>query len=221
MNKKILCAFVVMLIGGTCHAALFSGPSAFTTGPTTQLGALFNFLTLTDNGSGFVVSGQVIIAVPPGPIAGTLVSWTVDRPLDPTFGTGSLITTTALSGFSQPPVGSIGSTNGFAESLFTNPGLSIVSLSQIPISLVAGLDVPPWNNLVVNSTLFSYTSGGVNFLRQQFDLDGIQLSGPGGNWIVDVPLVTHVTVVPEPSTFALLGLALVSLAGYRFGKRLA
>src|SRR4051794_14582690 len=110
--KKTVAVLFILCIAGTCEAALFSGPSSFTAGPTTQLGALKNNLVLTDNANGFVVSGQVLITVPPGNVAGTLVSWTVDRPLDATYGTGSLNTTTVLSGFSQPPVGTIGTTSG-------------------------------------------------------------------------------------------------------------
>lgn len=202
MNKKILCAIAVLLVGSTCHAALFSGPSSFTAGPVTQLGALTNNLTLTDNANGFVVSGQVIINVSPSPIAGTLVSWTVDRPLDATYGSASLMTTTILDGFSQPPIGAVGTTNGLVDSYFTN--FPVSSLSLIPVSLPAG--AATWNNLVVNSSTFSYTSGGANFLRQQFFLDGIYNGGPGGNWIVDVPVATFAFVVPEPPTAVLLGL---------------
>ena len=217
--KKFLFACVVMLAGATCQAALFSGPSGFTTPAASQLGPLTNNLTLTDNANGFVVAGQVIINVPPTPIAGTLATWTVDRPLDPTYGAGSLITTTVLSGFSQPPIGAVGNTSGAVDSVFTNfPGSSI---SLIPMSLVSGIDSPPWISLTVNSTPFAYVSGGANFLRQVFQLDGIYLGGPGGNWIVDVPVRTTATVVPEPSTFALLGVALVSMFGYRLRRRLA
>jgi len=219
--KKILFAFVVLLAGTTCQAALFSGPSAFSSLPTSQLGGVTNNLTLTDTANGFFVAGQVIINVPPTPIAGTLANWTVDRPLDPTYGSGSLITTTVLDGFSQPPAGAAGNTSGFVESIFTNYLGTPTSLSFIPTSLVAGVDAPPWISLTVNSTPFAYTSGGVNFLRQVFQLDGIYLGGPGGNWIVDVPVYTTATVVPEPSTFALLGFALVGGLGYRLRRRFA
>ncbi len=210
--KRVLCAMVALwMLGSAAQAALFSGPSGFSSPPSSQLGLVTNNLTLTDNGSGFVVSGQVIIAIPAAPVSGTLVTWTVDRPLDPTFGTGTLTTTTQLTGFSQPPVGAAGNTSGLTRSEFTNfPG---VSQSLIPLSLVVGVDSPPWISLSATSAPFSYTSGGTNFLRQVFQLDGIYNGGPGGNWIVDVPLRTIATVVPEPSTFVLFAVALVGLVG--------
>ena len=207
--KKATLFVALLLMGTTCQAALFLSPSSFSTAPFTQLGGLTNNLTLTDNPNGFVVSGQIIIAVPATsqPISGTLVSWVVDRPLDPTYGTGSLITTTILDGFSQPPPGLAGNTSGFVQSSFTN--FPVTSLSQIPISLPLGIAV--WNNITVNSSTFAYTSGGVNYLRQQFDVDGIYQSGPGGNWVVDVPVTTIATVVPEPSSIALGGLGMAAL----------
>jgi len=219
--KRIFLALAILLAGTTCQAALFLGPSAFSSPPTSQMGTVTNNLVLTDNANGFVVSGQLIVNIPSTSIAGTLATWTVDRPLDPAYGSGTLTTTTVLSGFSQPPAGTAGNTNGFVESIFTNYLGTPTSLSLIPTSLVAGVDSPPWISLSVTSTPFSYTSGGTNFLRQLFQLDGIYLGGPGGNWIVDVPVRTTANVVPEPSTFAMLGTACVALLGYRLRRRLA
>ena len=208
MNAKILWAWVVVMVAVLpCRAALFLGPSSFSIGPTTQLGTLTNNLTLTDNANGFVVSGQVLVALPAGPVAGTLVSWEVDRPLDPTHGTATLMTTTILDGFSLPPPGAMGTTNGVVRSSFTN--YPVVSLSQIPISLPNGF--ANWTNITVNSSTFSYTSAGVNYLRQRFDLDGIQDSGPGRTWTIDVPVTTIVTVIPEPAALTLLGLGVLGL----------
>lgn len=198
--KKLGSVVLAMFVSSVAQAALFSGPSSFTFGPVTQLGVLTNNLTLTDTANGFVVSGQLLINVPAGPVAGTLASWIVDRPLDATYGTGSLITTTILDGFSQPPAGSFGATSGVCESFFTN--FPVTSLSQIPVSLPAG--AATWNNIIVNSSTFAYTSGGTNFLRQRFDVDGVQLAGPGGIWVVDVPVTTFATVVPEPASACLL-----------------
>ncbi|TWT40914.1 hypothetical protein RAS1_36010 [Phycisphaerae bacterium RAS1] len=204
MLRRILCLPVVFALSVAAQAALFSGPSSFSVTPTTQLGPLTNNLILTDNANGFVVSGQVLITIPGSPVAGTLVSWVVDRPLDATFGTGSLQTTTILDGFSQPPPGLAGNTSGICESSFTN--FPVTSLSQIPVTLPAG--TATWPNITVNSSTFSYTSGGVNFLRQRFDVDGVYLGGPGGIWVVDVPVTTIATVIPEPATASLLGLGL-------------
>ena len=214
MRKRILCATAILFVAAaTSEAALFSGPSTFSSPAVSQLGPVTDNLVLTDTANGFFVSGQVIVAVPPGGIAGTLVTWTVDRPLDPTYGAASLITTTVLDGFAAPPVGSFGPTSGFVQSYFTN--FQIPSTSSIPITLVNGAAV--WSNIIVNSSTFAYTSGGVNFLRQRFDLDGVQISGPGGNWVIDVPVTTTAEVVPEPSSIVLAGLGVVGLLAW--GRR--
>jgi hypothetical protein len=47
----------------------------------------------------------------------------------------------------------------------------------------------------------------VQYVRQVFDLDGVVLTGPGGNWIVDFPVSTFVDV-PEPMTMSLLATGL-------------
>lgn len=214
MSKRILCATAILLVAAaTSEAALFLGPSAFSSPAVSQLGPVTDNLVLTDTANGFFVSGQVIVAVPPGGIGGTLVTWTVDRPLDATYGAASLITTTVLDGFSAPPIGSFAPTSGFVQSYFTN--FQIPSTSSIPMTLTNGIEV--WSNIIVNSSTFAYTSGGVNFLRQRFDLDGVQISGPGGNWIIDVPVTTTAEVVPEPSSIVLAGLGVVGLLAW--GRR--
>jgi hypothetical protein len=217
MKLRIISVVALLLASANAQAALFSGPSAFSSLPFTQLGPITNNLTLTDTANGFFVSGQVIVSVPATstPIGGILASWTVDRPLDPTYGTGNLITTTVLDGFSMPPVGLVGTTSGFVESHFTNYPIS--SQSFIPINLPGGAAL--WSNISVNSSTFSYTSGGVNFLRQRFEADGVYQSGPGGNWIVDVPVTTTATVIPEPSSIVLAGFGLAGLAAWARRRR--
>jgi len=160
---------------------------------------LVNNLVLTDNPTGFVVSGQLLITVPASPVSGLLAAWEVDRPLDPTFGAATLQTTTILTGFSQPPLGGLGNTAGAVASYFTdNPNPPLAgSDSLVPMTLVAGVDAPLWASLSMTSSGFSYVSGGVNFLRQRFSLDGIYVGGPGGVWTVDVPVTTSVQAVPE------------------------
>jgi len=214
----LVSAFLVvagLMVANPCQAALFSGPSGFTNLPTSQLGAVTNNLVLTDTATGFVVSGQVLISVPAGSVAGTLATWTVDRPLDSSYGTSSMITTTELDGFSQPPIGAFGTTSGVVASTFTNfPNLSY---SSIPMLLTGG--AATWTKLSVSSAPFVYTSGGVNFLHQVFQLDGVQLAGPGGTWIVDVPVTTTATVVPEPSTLVLGAAGFLGLLGWRQSRR--
>lgn len=193
---------LILTSGGLLQGApLFSGPSSFTLAPTTQLGSLVNNLVLTDTANGFVVSGQLLITVPASFVSGTLAAWEVDRPLDPAFGSATLQTTTILTGFSTPPPGAVGNTSGAVTSYFTdNPNPPLAgSASLIPMTLVLGVDIPAWNNLTMTSSSFAYVSGGVNFLHQRFDLDGIYFGGPGGVWTVDVPLASLIQPVPEAS----------------------
>lgn len=120
-----------------------------------------------------------------------------------------MFTTTILDGFSAPPPGAFQQTGGSVQSYDTN--FQGPSTSFIPMTLIKSIAV--WSNITVNSSSFAYTSGGTNFLRQRFDLDGVQLSGPGGTWTIDVPVTTIVTLVPEPSSIALGGMAAAALAG--------
>lgn len=212
----------MLLVAGSAQAALFlPGLPVFSVAPWSQVGTVTNNLTLTNTANGFVVAGQVLINVPAGgPHAGILAAWTVDRALDPTHGSASLSTTTVLDGFVQPPVGAFQNTSGSVSSLITsfpNP-----SSSGIPITLTAGATV--WPNLSDSSSTFIYTSGGVEYLRQTFFIDGVQLAGPGGTWIVDVPVETSINVVPEPSTLAsaagalIVGLGAVLRTRYRTAR---
>lgn len=198
-----------LMVASASQAAFFSGPATFTWGPTTQLGTITgSSLTITNLVNGFDVSGQVTISVPSGYQAGTLLQWTVDRPLDPAYLPAInplMSTTTNLTGYSLPPVGTFGPTSGHSSTAFN---LYPVSQSTIPLTLVNG--AATWSASSTSST-FTYTTGGLQYVRQVFDLDGVQLTGPGGNWIVDFPVSTIVNGVPEPTTMLLLagGLATV------------
>jgi hypothetical protein len=154
-----------------------------------------------------VVSGQAIVNVG-SPSNGILVEWIVDRPLDPSYaGPFNLQTTTILDGFSAPPAGTFGPTSGIAKSEFTSHP---TSLSVIPVGLINGIDTPFWTPpLTATSPVFLYTPAVGLVLRQHFWVDGVVLSGPGGNWVIDVPLRSQANsaqdVVPEPSTWLLAG----------------
>jgi hypothetical protein len=215
MKRWLLSVLSIVLLATPCQAALFSGPSFFSSAPFSQIGPVTNNLVLTDSLTGFVVSGQLLVNTPPGNVGGVLAQWTVDRPLDPTFGSGPAMTTTVLDGFVLPPVGAFQPTTGNVQSFFTN--FQLPSTSLIPITLTNG--AATWNNIVVNSTSFPYSSGGTNYLRQQFFVDGVQLAGPGGTWTIDVPITTEITLLfaPEPGSGLLLlaGLGCLALRSRR------
>jgi hypothetical protein len=217
MIRKLVLVFSGVMVASAAQAALFSNVASFTSGPTTQLGTITNStLTINSFFNGFDVSGQVTISVPPGAQSGTLLQWIVDRPLDPLYlpASSSLSTTTNLTGYSQPPsVGTFGNTSGQSYTFFDQ--YPVTSKSTIPLALVAG--AATWTNLTNTSTSFTYTVGGTQYVRQVFDLDGIQLSGPGGNWIVDFPVSTIVNGVPEPTTMSLLATGLVAVIRRRRG----
>jgi hypothetical protein len=207
MIRKLVLALSVMVVASTAQGALFSGVASFTSGPTTQVGTITgSTLSINNFGNGFDITGQVTISVAPGAHSGTLLQWVVDRPLDPLYlpAVSSMSTTTNLTGFSLPPAGStFGPTSGQSYTAFNlYPG---TSQSTIPLALVNG--AATWNNLTNTSSTFTYTTGGVQYVRQVFDLDGVVLTGPGGNWIVDFPVSTFVNV-PEPMTMSLLATGL-------------
>jgi hypothetical protein len=94
------------------------------------------------------VSGVVGVQVPPGAVSGTLIEWSVDRPLDPNYGTSNMITTTTLNGFSQPPAnGTYGNTLGATFSYLDQ--YPVVSESNIPLTLTNG--AAAWSQITVQN----------------------------------------------------------------------
>lgn len=219
MRNKFSSLVILLAACGPCYAQ-FSGSSFFSSAPSSQMGTVTNNLVLTDTLTGFIVTGQVLVNIPSTstPITGILASWTVDRPLQFPYGPANLTTTTDLSGFSSPPPGSVGNSSGLVQSIFTDYLGTTTSLSSIPMTLVAGVDSPPWISLSNTSAVFSHTATAGQFLRQTFFLDGQYFSGPGGTWTIDVPVTSSITVVPEASTFAMTGLAVAGMMGFAYRR---
>lgn len=223
MKKMILCVLLLVLPGIHAEAALLTGSPTFSQPVSTQLGTIaFNTLTVTPILNGFVVSGQVGINVPAGTSSGTLASWAVDWPIDPTYPFNpALSTTTTLTGFSAPPIGVVGNTSGsVTSSIVTLPSTIFPgSQSQVPMQLVAGVDSPAWASLTNTSPTFGFAGAPGMVLRQRFDLDGIYAAGPGGLWVVDVPITTFVNNVPEPSSMIMASIGLVGLATWSYRRK--
>jgi hypothetical protein len=197
MNKTYVAIICLPLLCGTSQAQLFlvTDNAAFSQLPTSQLGPVIHNLVITDTTNGFTVTGQVLVNVPPGTHSGTLVEWTIERKMNPGFNAVNVSTNTQLDGFSQPPPGVFGNTSGVVESEFTNVNGSAATLNPV---LTAGAAV--WTNLTASNGPFSFTVGSSDYLRQTFFLDGNQINGPGGQWTIDVPVMSFVTTtVPEPT----------------------
>jgi MYXO-CTERM domain-containing protein len=185
-------------------------PATFFVNPTSTMGTVTgNTLVLTPLANGFVVSGQVFVTIPAGPSSGVLVQWSVIRRIDPAFSGSGLMTNTVLTGFSSPPVGTFGTTSGIVTTdwrFFAGSGFVGGSQSSIPMTLVNGIDNPAWTGLTASSggSGFTWTAGFFPgaVMQQDFTLFGNYTSGPGGVWVIDVP-VTSITV-PAPGAAALL-----------------
>jgi hypothetical protein len=210
---KIIHATVLALTfcAATCQAAFFTGNAFFSQQPVSQMGpVVFNNLIINNGPGAFTVSGVLKVQVPPGFVTGTLIEWTVDRQLSNTYPSGNLTTVMSLSGFSQPPAnGTYGNTLGVTHTSLTP--YPVVSQATIPLSLTNG--AATWSQTTVNSSVFPYTSpSGIEYLRQRWELDGVQFSGIGGLWVIDLPLTSGVRIViPEPTSALMMGMALVLL----------
>ena len=193
--------------------AQFLGNAFFSMAPQSQLGPVTNNLVITNFSTHFTVSGQVLITVPAGAVAGTLVEWEILRPLDPTFPGTTLYTGTQMIGFSTPPAGgSYGNTSGAAQTRATN--FAAASLSTVPLNL--GNGVGNWG-VIIGSLPFVYTASAGSFVQQRLHLDGVQLSGAGGTWVVDVPLTSFLQAspVPEPASAGLFAAGAAMLLAWR------
>lgn len=219
----LVVCFEFLVLAGSAQAIL-TGVPTFVTPPNSQLGPITNnTLVITPFANGFSVSGQIDVTVPSTTtgITGLLLGYEVDYPIDPLYPFNpSLFTTTVIDGFSTPPAGTVGNTQGFVHSgIVTLPSTYLVaSISSINLSLVAGVDSPPWFPPIgANSATFPFTGASGMVLRQRFEIDGDYQSGPGGIWTIDLPVFTF--IIPEPSSGALMITAGLTLTAFRRRRR--
>jgi len=76
-----------------------------------------------------------------------------------------------------------------------------------------------FSSYTTNYTPADFNSTYLGFITAT-NLSSVTITGPGAG-TTNYPTVANVTVVPEPSTYALLGLAAVGLAGYVIRRRRA
>jgi hypothetical protein len=209
-----LAAGLLAAAAGCAHAQ-FSGPPAYQTLPWSQIGPGASTLVVTTNAGGFTVTGQYSVTAPATAATGILAAWTLDRPIAAGVSNPAFVTTTLLDGFVAPPIGAFAPTSGIVTTYVTDtavPGTVVPgSQSSIAISLVAGATT--WPTLSASSGPFPLVTGTSTtyVLRQAFWLDGNQLGGPGGAWVVDVPVVSTLAPVPEPASLLLMAAGLLAL----------
>lgn len=197
MRFRAIVVFSVLVcsIGAnSVSAQLFSGPSSFTMAPATGApnSQFLNNLTLTDLANGFSVSGQVQIDVTAGQHSGTLLSWEVERPLNPLFTPPmTMVNTSSLTGYIIAPA-SAGSDYGQITTEYTaTPSMAIGTFSYS-----GGVQT----QLNVSQTAtFPYTAGGVNFLRQAYFVN-YNFNVPAGTYVLDFPADSLSDPLPEPTT---------------------
>ena len=213
--RHLLLVFAATALASAAQAQ-FSGPPAFLSGPSSAMGTGTNALVLTATATGFTTSGTYTVNIT-GPATGLLAAWTIDRPISSGVSNPSFQTTTDLDGFSLPP-GPAFTTSGFITTFVTDtavPGAILAgSQSWIQLSLVNG--AATWTTLSNTSTSFALNTGTSStfVLRQGFWLDG-NISGPTGNWIVDVPAGSTLAPVPEPASALVLAAGLGVLLARR------
>ena len=219
MNNALRTSVVTLCAAAAAcgvQAQNWGGPATFTLGPLSQVGAPSNALVITSQPNGFVVSNTVTVATVPAPVGGTLAFWRLDRPFTLSANT-TFFTTSFLDGFVAPPFGTFSTTLGtlrtYVIDTANNNNIFGGTTSQILISLTNG--ATSWTNLTNNSPNFTLPAYNFYAVRQVFDLDGVYTSGPGGNWVIDVPAASSLILVPELPSAALLALGVLALAWRR------
>lgn len=211
--RTCLVALCATAGAGAVQAQNFGGNATFTLGPLSQVGTPTNALVITSTANGFVASNTVTVSTPL-PASGTLVYWQLDRPFTLSAAT-TFFTTSFLDGFVSAPAGTfsptLGSMRTYVIDTANNNNIFPGTTSQLALSL-NNAGATTWTNLTNNSPNFTLPAYNFYAVRQVFDLDGVYVSGPGGNWVVDVPALSGITPVPELPTAALLAVGVLALA---------
>ncbi len=218
---RLLLSVILLGAGANSAQALLIGAPTWNTPPSSAMGSItLNTLAATSLGNGFSVSGQIDVNITTATAAGILLEYEIDWPIDPAYPFNpSLFTTTIIDGYSLPPIGTVGNTFGFVDSyIVTLPNTMLVpSAAALPLSLVAGIDSPAWSPPIgINSGTFAFGGAPGMALRQHFFLDGNYMSGPGGIWTIDLPVITMVSqmpAVPEPNAIYLAICSLMGICG--------
>lgn len=204
------------------QAQFFSGPAYFSQAPQSQIaaGPGIDQLVISSNLADFTVAGQYTVPIAASPASGVVARWAVERRLDPNLNLG-FQALTLLIGFSAPPPGSFNPSGGWVDTSVENTATATVvpgSSFSIPFSLQNG--AATWVTASVSPTFSLVTGNQLHVMRQEFVLFGDYLGGPGGNWVVDVPITTTLSAVPEAPVWLMLASAgLLRLPGWMRRRR--
>ena len=204
--RSLVILFVLAALPRPAQAAsLYAGNAFFSIAPYSQMGTVVDELAINQLPTGYNVAGQFKVTVPAGAVSGTLLHYQVKRLLNPNFGFQWMYLQQYIVGFSQPTGGGTFSpTSGYAKTYLDVTGWP----ANTPLNLVNG--AATWNVNQIGNT-FNYVSGTDVYLVQDFELDGSKLTGPGGTWIIDLPLSSEIIFVPEPGSAAVFTLGLAAL----------
>lgn len=214
MPRASAWAWALVALAGPAQAQFFMTPAYFAQLPQSQIaaGPAVDQLVLSNTATDFTVSGTYSVPLAPGPASGVVARWRVERPLAVNLNMG-FQQMTVFVGFSAPPPGSFNPSGGWVDTWVEELSSGNVvpgSVTSIPINLQSG--AATWLVASVSPQFMLNTVVQRHVLRQEFVLFGDYLGGPGGTWLVDVPITTTLSPVPEaPMALMWAGAGLLGL----------